>query len=74
MEPLTADRIEADWKRALDSASEAVRFCSAEKLLTPAYVAREVVVIGAERKWLEHMRPTLRRLFPPAQTAMMSRH
>lgn len=74
MEPLTADRIEADWRRALDSAGEAVRFCAEEKLLTPAYAAREVGVIVAERKWLEHMRPTLRRLFPPAQSAMMSRH
>lgn len=74
MEALTADRIEADWKRALDSASEAVRFCANAKLLTPAYAAHEVVVIGAERRWLERMRPTLRRLFPPARSAMMSRH
>jgi len=66
METLTADRIEEDWKRALDSASEAVTFCAAAKLLTPAYAAREVVIIGAERKWLEQTKPTLRRLFPAA--------
>jgi hypothetical protein len=64
MERLTADQVEADWKRALDSASEAVRFCAESKLLTPAYAAREVALIGAERKWLEHLRPELRKLFP----------
>jgi hypothetical protein len=74
MEPLTADRIEEDWKRALDSASEAVSFCARAKLLTPAFAAREVGIIGAERKWLDRMRPTLRRLFPPPRSAMMSRH
>jgi hypothetical protein len=66
MERLTADQIEADWKRALDSASEAVRFCTDAKLLTPAYAAREVAIIGAERRWLESFRPTMRKLFPPA--------
>lgn len=74
MEPLTADRIEEDWKQALDSASEAVRFCAEAKLLTPAYAAREVVILGAERKWLDRIRPTLRMLFPPPRSAMMSRH
>jgi hypothetical protein len=74
MERLTADRIEEDWKRALDSASEAVRFCADAKLLTPAYAQREVVIIVSERKWLEHIRPTLRMLFPPARSAMMSGH
>jgi hypothetical protein len=74
MELLTADRIEEDWKRALDSASEAVGFCAQAKLLTPAYAAREVGIIGAERKWLDRVRPTLRRLFPPPRSAMMSRH
>jgi len=69
MEQLTAEQVEADWRRALDSASEAVRFCSAEKLLTPAYAAHEVVIIEAERKWLERLRPELRRLFPPAPVA-----
>ena len=64
MERLTADQVEADWKRALDSASEAVRFCRDSKLLTPAYAAREAVIIDAERKWLERLRPELRRLFP----------
>jgi len=66
METLTADRIEEDWERALDSASEAVSFCARAKLLTPAYAAREAVIIGAERQWLEHVRPTLRQLFPAA--------
>ena len=66
MERLTADQLEAGWKRALDSASEAVRFCADVKLLTPAYAAHEVAAIGAERKWLEQVRPTLRELFPPA--------
>ena len=65
MEPLTADQIEADWNRALDSASEAVGFCADAKLLTRAYAQREVKIISAERQWLEHVRPTLRRLFPP---------
>ena len=64
MEPLTAAQVEADWKRALDSASEAVRFCAESKLVTPAYAAREAVIIGAERKWLEHVRPELRKMFP----------
>jgi hypothetical protein len=64
MDQLTADQVEADWRRALDSASEAVRFCAGEKLLTRAYAAREVVIIDAERKWLERLRPELRKLFP----------
>jgi hypothetical protein len=64
MERPTADQLEADWKRALDSASEAVQFCTAEKLLTPAHAAREAMVIDAERKWLERVRPELRKLFP----------
>lgn len=66
MEWLTADRIEEDWERALDSASEAVSFCADAKLLSRAYAEREAAVIGAERKWLERVRPTLRSLFPPA--------
>jgi len=64
MERLTADQVEADWRRALDSASEAVRFCADAKLLAPAYAAREAVIIEAERKWLARVRPELRRLFP----------
>jgi len=64
---LTADRIEEDWQRALDSASEAVRSCARVKLVTPAYAAREVAIIGAERQWLARMRPTLRKLFPSAR-------
>jgi hypothetical protein len=72
MERLTADRIEEDWERALDTASEAVSFCAQAKLLTRAYAEREVAIIGTERRWLEDVRPTLRRLFPPS--AMMSRH
>jgi hypothetical protein len=74
MERLTADQVEADWKRALDSAIEAVTFCTNVRLLPRSYAEREIAVIGAERKWLEHMRPTLRELFPPARSAMMSRH
>jgi len=64
MEPLTAEQVEADWKRALDSASEAVRFCAESKLVTPVYAAREAAIIGAERRWLDRVRPELRRLFP----------
>ena len=64
-ETLTANQIEEDWTRALDSASEAVSFCAESKLLTPAYAAREAVRIRAEREWLARMSPTLRRLFPP---------
>jgi hypothetical protein len=67
---LTADQIEEDWNRALDTASEAVNFCAASRLLTPAYAAREVALIGAERKWLAHIGPTLRRLFPPVGPAL----
>jgi len=71
---LTADQVEEDWERALDSASEAVSVCARSKLVTPAYAAREVAHIRAERNWLARTRPTLRRLFPPARSAMMSRH
>jgi hypothetical protein len=46
MERLTADRIEEDWERALDSASEAVSFCADAKLLSRAYAEREAAVIG----------------------------
>ena len=69
MERLTADQVEADWMRALDAAAEAVIFCAQAKLLTPANAAREVAIIGAERKWLEGVRPTLRELYPPGQPA-----
>jgi hypothetical protein len=72
MERLTADQVEEHWKRALDSASAAVRFCADAKLVKPSYAAREVAIIGEERRWLESVRPTLRMLFPPS--AMMSRH
>jgi len=64
MERLTADQIEEDWKRALDTASEAVSFCARSRLLTPAYAAHEVALLTAERKWLAGITPTLRRLFP----------
>jgi len=64
MERLTADQVEEDWQRALDTASEAVSFCADERLLTPAYAAHEVALITAERKWLAEIRPSLSRLFP----------
>jgi hypothetical protein len=64
---LTADQIEEDWERALDTASEAVSFCARSRLLTPVYAAHEVELIRAERQWLAGIRPTLRRLFPPAR-------
>ena len=68
MDSLTAEQVEEDWKRALDSASEAVSFCadSRLRLLTPAYAAHEVEQIRAEREWLARIGPSLRRLFPPA--------
>ena len=68
------DRIEAAWTRALDSASEAVTFCADAKLLSRTYVQHKVAHIHAERTWLEGARPALRELFPPAHSAMMSRH
>jgi len=40
MERLTADQVEQDWKRALDSASEAVSFCADAKLVPRAYAER----------------------------------
>jgi hypothetical protein len=61
---LTADQVEEDWERALDTATEAVSVCARSGLLTPTYAAREVALIRAERNWLAHIRPTLRRLFP----------
>jgi hypothetical protein len=64
MERLTADQVEEDWERALDTANEAVSFCTDARLLTPAYAAHEVALITAERKWLTQIRPTLTRLFP----------
>jgi len=64
MESLTAEQVEEDWQRALDSAFEAARFCAKANLLTPAYAQREEAIIGAERKWLDRIRPTLRKLFP----------
>jgi hypothetical protein len=63
---LTAAQIEEDWERALDTASEAVSICARSRLLAPAYAAHEAELIRAERKWLALVRPTLRRLFPPA--------
>jgi hypothetical protein len=63
----SADQIEEDWERALDTASEAVSFCARSGLLTPADAAHEVALIRAERTWLVGMRPTLRGLFPSAR-------
>ena len=63
---LTAEQVEEDWERALDTASEAVSFCARSGLLAPVYAAHEVELIRAERQWLAGIRPTLRRLFPPA--------
>ena len=64
---LTADQIEEDWERALDTASEAVSICARSGLLAPVYAAHEVELIRAERQWLAGIRPTLRRLFPPSR-------
>ena len=66
-ESLTADQIEEGWKRALDTASEAVSLCARSRLLAPVYAAHEVELIRAERQWLAGIRPTLRTLFPPAR-------
>ena len=66
-ESLTADQIEEDWKRALDTASEAVSLCARSRLLTPAHAVHEVALIRAERKWLARIRPTLRTLFPASR-------
>jgi hypothetical protein len=71
---ITADQIEEDWERALDTATQAVTFCAESGLLTQAYARHEVEHIQAERKWLAHIRPTLRMLFPTPRSAMMSRH
>ena len=71
---ITADQIEEDWERALDTATEAVTFCARSGLLTQAYAEHEVELIRAEREWLARIRPTLRTLFPTSRSAMMSRH
>jgi hypothetical protein len=65
VEHLTADQVEEDWKRALDTASEAVSSCALAGLLTPAYAAHETELIRAEREWLAGISATLRMLFPP---------
>jgi hypothetical protein len=69
MERLTADQVEQDWKRALDSASEAVSFCADAKLVPRAYADHEKAIIGAERRWLERITPELHTLFPPPHPA-----
>jgi hypothetical protein len=59
-----ADRLEEDWKHALDTADEAVAAGRRSKTLDPSDAAAEVEQIRAHRQWLRSFRPSLRRLFP----------
>jgi hypothetical protein len=58
-----ADRLEEDWNRALDVASEAVSDSSRAHLLCPEEVSHRSESIRGQRKWLSGFGPALRKLF-----------
>jgi hypothetical protein len=58
-----ADRLEEDWKHALDTASEAVSASSRSKVLPPSAAAAAGDHIREERTWLNRVSPTLHKLF-----------
>jgi hypothetical protein len=59
-----ADRLEEQWKRALDTASEAVSVGSRSNALPPSDAASAGEHIREERSWLNRFSPTLHKLFP----------
>jgi hypothetical protein len=59
-----ADRLEEDWNRALDVASEAVSDSSRADLLSAEDVSRQSESVRGQRKWLSGFGPALRKLFP----------
>jgi hypothetical protein len=64
-----ADRLEEDWKHALDAADQAVSAGSGSRLLGRSEVSAESEHIRDERSWLRAFRPTLRKLFPGRREA-----
>jgi hypothetical protein len=68
-EALDADRLEADWKHALDAADEAVSAGSGSRLLGRSEVSAEAEHIRDERSWLRSFRPALQKLFPGRREA-----
>ena len=59
-----ADRLEEDWKHALDSADSAVAAGRRSRTIDPSDASAEVDHIREHRRWLSGFRPSLRRLFP----------
>ena len=64
---IDADRLEYDWRHALDTASAAVSASTSSKALRPADAAAAGDHIRAERSWLSRFSPTLHKLFPRSQ-------
>ena len=63
-DPTDADRLEEDWKRALDRADDAVAAGRRSRTIDPSDAADQVEHIREHRRWLGGFRPSLRRLFP----------
>jgi hypothetical protein len=61
---LDADRLEEDWKHALDLANQAVDASSRSRVLRPPDAAAAGDRIREERRWLGRFSPTLHKLFP----------
>jgi hypothetical protein len=61
---LDADRLEEDWKHALDTANQAVSAGTRSNVLRPSEAAAAGDRIREERTWLGRFSPTLHKLFP----------
>jgi hypothetical protein len=61
---LDAERLEEDWKRALDAADEAVNSTGRTRTLGSSDADAASEHIREQRSWLRSFRPTLRRMFP----------
>ena len=59
-----ADRLEEDWKHALDSADSAVAAGRRSRSIDPSDATDQVDHIREHRRWLSGFRPSLRRMFP----------
>jgi hypothetical protein len=70
LNPRTVDgqQLEADWKHALDTASDAVSTSNRAKTLGIPEAAHAGEHIRGERQWLRSVRPTMRKLFPRRST------
>ena len=68
-EDLDAERLEEDWKRALDAADDAVTTTGRTRTLGPADADSASEHIQEQRSWLRSFRPTLRWMFPGRRRA-----